>query len=105
MGAYQSLLPVLDCPFVPVHVCIRALTNTCAASYKTDIAVPDGTKFAINQLQSEHEMESKILLTRNTGPVFWGEQSSGIKEPGTEENNAGYMQSHSCGCDQAEANE
>jgi len=28
-----------------------------------------------------------------------------LMEPGTEENNAGYMQSHSCGCDQAEANE
>jgi len=52
-------------------------------------------------------MESKILLTRNAGALSSGESSppAFLKEPGTEENNAGYMQSHSCGCDQAEANE
>jgi len=38
-------------------------------------------------------MESKILLTRNTGALSSGESSppAFLKEPGTEENNAGYM--------------
>lgn len=45
-------------------------------------------------------MESKILLTRNTGTLSYGESSppAFLKEPGTEENNnAGTLyESHSC---------
>lgn len=90
-GAYKSLLAVLDCPYVTVHVCMTALTNTKRLQ-DSKILQPQ-IRQSLQSTCCSLRWRAKYYSPGIQGPCPLGRAAppAFLKEPGTEENDAGNM--------------